>query len=465
MRKLGWIAFLLVVCVGFQDPPQDGAAAVAKAVDAVVYQELTALRVDTRLMVRQAVVGPTEKLNQEDRFIKSLKFIDPDLMKVHLAFLASDELGGRCAGKDSERLAVEYIADQFRRAGLKPAGERGGYVQNFTRRGRTGRNVIGLLEGSDAKLKDEVIVIGGHHDHCGRAEDKHPGGHGGEAAGDTIWNGADDNASGTTTVLSIARAFGAMGVKPKRSILFMTFGAEEFGLVGSEHFVAQPTIPLDKIVAMINLDMVGRNPKDPCGVWGVATADVFDKSLDGAAGAEDLPIKKSPSHRLDRGDSDSTSFYNGGVPVLFFFTGFHDEYHKVTDHAELIAYDRMAMIGRTSARLLWDFGNREDAPRIKKAGKRKLGIRMGELKEEALKELGLGADEGGLMIIEVEKGAAAEKAGLKVDDVILKFGDKGIPRKDASKGLQDAIKASASKAKVEVYREGKRLQFDVDFGD
>ena len=174
-------------------------------------------------------------------------------------YLADDALAGRLAGSAGERCAGEYIAGEFAKAKLRPAGDNGTYFQSLSLAsalnphapGGTGRNVIAAFDGADPRLKDEWIVIGAHYDHLG------DGGSSSLAPGEkAIHNGADDNASGVSVVLTAARAF-AGGPRPARSVLFMAFTGEESGLLGSTYFVGHPTIA-GRMTAMINLDMVGR---------------------------------------------------------------------------------------------------------------------------------------------------------------------------------------------------------------
>lgn len=191
------------------------------------------------------------------------------------------------------------------------------------------RNVLGLLEGTD--LKDEYIVIGSHFDHLGRVTPMRGGG--GEAK---IHNGADDNASGTAGILELARVISA-GPRPRRSILFMTFSAEEMGLLGSDYFVKHPTIPLSKIKAMINLDMIGRLEQKKFTISGLDTAKEFADMVAKYAkefGVEYKPMTSSTDTFF--GASDHYSFHKKKIPVVFPFTGTHRQYHQPEDDWDLI---------------------------------------------------------------------------------------------------------------------------------
>jgi len=200
-------------------------------------------------------------------------------------------------------------------------------------------NVIAWLEGSDPELKDEYVVIGAHLDHLGIRNGK-------------VYPGADDNGSGSTAVLSIARAMALNPVKPKRSILFMWFTAEEVGLLGSRYYTNNPIHPLDNMTCMFNIDMVGRNEDK-----GAGDADADNEghihlvgSQRGDNAMHDLILAANDhvgfEFELDEENvwnrSDQINFYNQGVPVAFMFGGFHPDYHKTTDQTQEINYKKIA---------------------------------------------------------------------------------------------------------------------------
>jgi Zn-dependent M28 family amino/carboxypeptidase len=217
-------------------------------------------------------------------------------------------------------------------------------------------NTIGLLRGSDPALRDEYILITAHMDHVGvgRAVD-----------GDSIYNGADDDGSGTVTVVEVARAFTSLETAPRRSIIFMTVSGEEKGLLGSRHYAENPTFPLENTVANINLDMVGRNWADTIVVIGkdestlgpqVERISADHPELDMAV-IDDLWPEESFYSR-----SDHYNFAQRGVPILFFFNGTHDEYHQPGDEVDLIGYDKMARIGRLVFYLGLEIANQDQRP-------------------------------------------------------------------------------------------------------
>ncbi|HKP70428.1 MAG TPA: M20/M25/M40 family metallo-hydrolase, partial [Pyrinomonadaceae bacterium] len=210
----------------------------------------------------------------------------------------------------------------------------------------TASNVIGILPGTDPQLKDEAIVIGAHYDHLGH------GGSGSLAANSTdIHHGADDNASGTSAVLELARNF-AKEKKNKRTLIFMAFSGEEEGLLGSKFYVNNAAYPLDKTIAMINLDMVGRLNGNKLTVGGVGTAAEWNEAV---KRRNDIMFDNDSGYGVGKkfqlqlnedgfGPSDHSSFYGKNIPVLFFFTGTHNDYHKPSDTFEKINYEGLTRI-------------------------------------------------------------------------------------------------------------------------
>jgi Peptidase family M28 len=243
-------------------------------------------------------------------------------------------------------------------------------------------NVIGLIEGTDAKLKDTYVAFGAHYDHVGYAEGEVVGGKRQGARGrvtegaveDRIWNGADDDGSGTVSILAIAKAFAA-GQQPKRSLLFVWHAGEEKGLYGSRYFADYPTVAIDKIVAQINIDMIGRdrdnkaeegNTVYPVGSDRISTE--FHNLTFEANRALTTPLKLDYSMN-DPADteqiyyrSDHYSYAAKGVPIIFLTTGLHPDYHANTDSAEKINYEKMARIAQYAYEIGMRTANLDHAP-------------------------------------------------------------------------------------------------------
>lgn len=285
---------------------------------------------------------------------------------------------------------------------------------------RTTYNIVGSLEGNNPVLKNEVIIIGAHHDHLG---------YGGEGSGslrpDTtaIHNGADDNASGTAGLLELAQAFAAKKHELKRSVLFISFGAEELGLLGSTYYVKNPTIPIERVVAMMNMDMIGRLDNRKLIVYGIGTSPEFEalvkKHNARAAGDSIFALRLV---RDGFGPSDHSSFYAKQIPVFHFFTDVHSDYHRPSDDWDKINYDGMATVVRYVEAIALDL-NRSDArpqyvavepPRPAGTG-RSSGVYMGTVPD-------FGEQVEGMKLSGVREGSPAAKAGLQAGDIIIKFG-------------------------------------------
>ena len=206
------------------------------------------------------------------------------------------------------------------------------------------QNVVGVIEGSDSVRAKEVVVIGAHYDHVGVKRNTKTG-------EDSVYNGADDNASGTAALLEVARAFGGMGRAPRRSVLLIAFAGEEKGLFGSEYYVRKPFFPLGGTKAMLNMDMVGRGAPDSLQVIGAAEGS----ALLVTTRAENRPPEfvLVPTMKVQGGDSDHSSFAKRGIPAVEYFTGFHEQYHKVTDHADLIDTQKVARVADLVFRTAW----------------------------------------------------------------------------------------------------------------
>ncbi|WP_316814602.1 M20/M25/M40 family metallo-hydrolase [Pedobacter nyackensis] len=250
----------------------------------------------------------------------------------HISFLASPKMAGRFPGTKENKKVVNYLIKNFKKSGVKPLNNN--YIQEFKVKIRvkkgldtpvvTTQNVIGFVEGNDPVLKNEFIVLGAHYDHLGQGgpSSKKP-----DTVG--VHLGADDNASGTAALLEIAERLAANKKELKRSVLFIAFGAEEQGLIGSKYFVEHPLIPLSSIKLMMNMDMVGRmNAEKHLYMGGAASFNggmELMKSLGPQIGINPLVIA------YDVGGSDHVSFYKKNISVLGFHTGGHPQYHTPED--------------------------------------------------------------------------------------------------------------------------------------
>jgi hypothetical protein len=205
------------------------------------------------------------------------------------------------------------------------------------------QNVVGIIQGSDPVLRDEVIVIGAHYDHIGIKRNAEPG-------TDSVFNGADDNASGTVALMEVGAALGAMREKPARTVLLIAFAGEEKGLLGSEHYARNPLFPLGRTVAMLNMDMVGRNAPDSLQIIGSPEESFLVQDTRRANAAVGFLLVNTV---LRGGGSDHQSFQKRGVPVLFYHSDRHADYHHVTDEAQFINDEKIARVADLVFRTVW----------------------------------------------------------------------------------------------------------------
>jgi hypothetical protein len=226
-------------------------------------------------------------------------------------------------------------------------------------------NVVGLLPGSDPVLRDQYVVFSAHMDHVGTGAP--------DSEGDSIFNGADDDASGTATVVEVAEAFSALTVAPRRSILFVAVSGEEKGLLGSDYFASHPPVGKEEMIANINLDMVGRNAPDTVAAIGQDYSSLGPLVQEVAAARPELGLVVAPDLWPEENlfvRSDHFSFAKNGVAALFFTTGLHDEYHKQSDEVELIDRDKISRIGKLVFYLAWEIANRDEVPTWTEEGRR-----------------------------------------------------------------------------------------------
>ena len=222
----------------------------------------------------------------------------------------------------------------------------------------TAPNVVGMVRGSDARLRDEYVLVSAHMDHLGVGR---------PVDGDSIYNGADDNASGTAAVLEVAEAVAALERKPRRSVIFLTVSGEERGLLGSAWFVRAPPVPLDRIVANINVDMVGRNWKDTISVIGKPYSSL-GALIDSVARVHRPELRMVAVDDQWPGEgfffrSDHFSFAREGIPAVFFFNGVHEDYHRPSDEAAKIDFAKAARVARLVYESVLAVANAERAPR------------------------------------------------------------------------------------------------------
>tara|TARA_R100001369_G_scaffold90578_1_gene129794 strand:- start:2131 stop:3372 length:1242 start_codon:yes stop_codon:yes gene_type:complete len=387
-------------------------------------------------------------------------------MKEDVTTLASDAFNGRRTGTEGERQAAKYIEERFKDIGLEPKGYKGNYTQIFSFRGSknpheeaefasksdsttTGANVVGYIDNK----AETTVIIGAHYDHLGM---------GGEGSlhreGKAIHNGADDNASGVAVMLKLADSLVA-STSPfnnQNNYLFIAFSGEEEGLLGSNYFVKNPTIDTKKVSYMINMDMVGRlNDENTLAVHGVGTSPVFKQTLF-ANNNSNLNIVE---HESGVGPSDHTSFYLADIPVLHFFTGQHEDYHKPGDDAEKLNYEGMqkisdyifAIISDLNDNGLLAFKKTKNESEVVPDFKVTLGVVPDYL-----------FDGEGMRIDGISEDRPAQKAGLQKGDIVKKMGEHEVT--DMMSYMKSLSKFEKGQtATVTVKREGKLIKTDVTF--
>ena len=388
---------------------------------------------------------------------------DETRLRDHIEYLASDKLHGRGTGSKDEKKAAKYIAKQFKKIGLAPKGDNDTYFYAFSFKQSTdphgfvapdapevkSQNVVGFLDNG----APYTVVIGGHYDHLGLGHDHNsldanPDG--------KIHNGADDNASGTAGVIELARYYTNNKVKENTNFLFICYSGEELGLLGSKKYCERPSIDFQTVTYVINLDMIGRlnETTRKMVIGGVGTAPNFSNLIDVMPGG--LTAMKDSS---GIGPSDHTSFYLKNLPVLFFFTGGHSDYHKPSDDADKINYKGEMevleyIVGVTQrlddkGKLVFQETKKkaDDTPSFK--------VTLGIMPDYAY-------DGAGVHVDGVTDNRPASKAGLKKGDVIIQLGDVQVTDIQAyMKGLAKFKKGDTTTVKVK--RGEETIEANVTF--
>lgn len=382
-------------------------------------------------------------------------------IREDVSFLADDALEGRQTGTIGEQKAADYIAKRFQGLGLHAKGT-DGFFQTFSFKPKTdphqevnytvkdgdstitGTNVIAYIDNQ----AENTVIIGAHYDHLGYGAEGSL--HRGEKQ---IHNGADDNASGVAVLLNLAKKLLKGNIN--NNYLFITFSGEEMGLLGSNYFVKNPTIDTKKVNYMINMDMVGRLKKDSTlAVYGVGTSPILKQTINANNVNFKITAKESGV-----GPSDHTSFYNADIPVLHFFTGQHEDYHKPTDDTELLNYNGMQTISNYIFEIISDLDDN---------GKLSFRKTKNESEEVPRFKVGLGVipdylyDGKGMRIDGVSEDKPAQKAGLEKGDIVIKLGDSTITdMMSYMKALATFEKGNTTK--VVVQRGGKEVEAEITF--
>jgi hypothetical protein len=319
----------------------------------------------------------TQSIGQAD-VTKYMNTITPSELKTHLYIVASDENEGRDTGTEGQKKAGKYLVTQYEKNGISYPKAADGWFQKvpseFMARGFAPKlpdseNIWAFIEGSDKK--DEIVVVSAHYDHVGMKNGE-------------IYNGADDDGSGTVALLEIAQAFKIAekeGHKPKRSILFLHVTGEEHGLHGSRYYSENPLFPMDKTVADINIDMIGRrdtlHPNTNNYVYVIGSdrlsseLHTINEEMNNKYTKMELDYKYNDRNDPERiyYRSDHYNFAKHGVPAIFFFNGIHADYHMPTDTPDKIEYDALAKRTQLAFLVAWELANRPEKIKVDRDGK------------------------------------------------------------------------------------------------
>jgi Zn-dependent M28 family amino/carboxypeptidase len=413
-----------IVVVLRHEPQEANAQSKFDGANYTRHAPFVAKAINARLHGAKGIVFLSDPLHQDEEVgpaTRRIEFTDMGIPAIHAKRAAFARVF-TAAGKNLAAIQAEIDRD------LKPQsfdlpGTRVRVATEVTRNRKTVRNVIGALEGSDPVLKNEWVVVGGHYDHLGLGErDSMTPSQIGQ-----VHHGADDNASGTAGVMELARVAANDDRQWKRSALFMAFAAEEIGLLGSAHFVNNPTVPIGSITAMINLDMIGRITNNRVFVGGVGTSPNYRAVLEQLNAGTRLQLDYSES---GYGSSDHTSFNAKKIPVLFFFSGLHTDYHKPSDTYDKIngegavkvaslVYGMMDRVANDNERPAYVEVQRPQQPG--RGGGGGYGAYFGSVPD-------FREDIEGVLFADVVNDSPAAKAGLKAGDIMVEFDGKPIQR-------------------------------------
>lgn len=385
-----------------------------------------------------------------------------DKIKEDTTFLADDKLEGRQTGSEGELKAADYIAKRFSDLGLEAKGV-DGYFQTFSFKPKTdphqeitytvvgndstitGTNIVGFIDNK----APYTVIVGAHYDHLGygaegslyRGEEK------------AIHNGADDNASGVAVMLNLASKL--KNTNKGNNYLFIAFSGEEMGLLGSNYFTKNSTIDLSTANYMLNMDMVGRLKQDSTlAVYGVGTSPMLKQAVNSSNSQFKLLEKESGT-----GPSDHTSFYNSDIPVLHFFTGQHEDYHKPSDDADRVNYDGMEKISNYIFEIITELDDN---------GKLAFKKTKNESEDVPSFRVGLGVipdylfDGKGMRIDGISEDKPAQKAGLQKGDIVVKLGDSAIVDMMSYMRALSVFK-NGDITKVIVQRNGQEIEAEIQF--
>ncbi|MGI9473836.1 MAG: M28 family peptidase [Rubripirellula sp.] len=410
-----------------------------------------------------------KKVDGADRMIESLQ---QELKEAKRGMLSLSDAGERAANKDSIPVVsvARDLIDQLLRKGTgkslkefeKTIDQTGAPDSRMLSNAEVSlqielkptavetSNVIGVLPGR-GELADETVIVGAHYDHVGM------GGYGSLAPGTiAVHNGADDNASGTATMLATAKQMrDALAEVPShRRVVFIAFTGEERGLIGSQHYVRNPRFRLGSTVGMVNLDMVGRLRDNELTVYGTGSGDSLDAMVEQANERQQFNLFKVPS---GYGPSDHQSFYVAGVPVLFFFTGLHNDYHRPTDDFDKIDFGGLTRVTDIVSDVTFELATCKDRPKYVETENR---VRV-RRQLTAFMGVSLSDRDNQVVISGVSPGGPAERAGMRLGDRLDKLGGKPVT---SSSDVLELMRnrSPGQKLTVRLSRDGEMITMTVE---
>lgn len=390
------------------------------------------------LLVLPLVLEAAEK---SASFKAALESITADDLLTRDKALADEKLEGREAGTPGGEEARKYLIGEYTKLKLEPAGPEGKFEQplppNFC-------NIVGVIHGRDAELKNEYVLVEAHYDHVGhgqRGTSFDPGG---------IHPGADDNASGSSGVVELVQAFSHLAEPPKRSVLVLATDGEEKGLIGSKYWSEHPTVPIDKVVAAINLDMIGYLRDDRLMVLGTRTGVGLRRLI--SEQNEDLRMHLDFNWSFGP-NSDAYPMFEKGVPALLFHTGLHENYHRTTDTPDHLNAPGMSRVVRLAFCLTNELAERPERLVYRAAAKHEGPVAetlINNLSTPPPPRLGVtldsveNGDQHGVRITKVEADSPAARAGVKADDRILEFAGREVDKSDELIGIVNTTESPAN---------------------
>lgn len=385
-------------------------------------------------------------------------------LREHAGVLADDAFEGREAGTRGGHAAARYLIEQMQAVGLQPGAGDGTFVQHFH---GTMRNLIGKMPGSDPDLADEVILLGAHYDHVGYGTPQTSYGPWGY-----IHNGADDNASGVAALLELMEALRSVDYRPKRTIVFAFWDGEEKDLLGSRHWVRNPTVSLAAVRLAINIDMIGRMIDGRLIVGGTRTGFGLRKLLSDRELPADLRLDFTWEYKEN---SDHWPLFQSNVPSLYIHTGFHDDYHRPSDDVERLNIDGIRQTTEFLVGATMRVADADELPAFRPAGR--LDSPDLQRRQEAplppsIKPARLGlawradaSEPRAVFVTRVNPGSPAARAGLQLYDRIYSFAGEGIADEHQ---LLDAVRTQLDEGvehlALTIERRGRIRDIVVDVG-